>query len=334
MPIKEEISSALDLIRIAGGMTVGIELPLDNDWSADGECRRKLSNCPRGVPDLSRQEELVCQVDTSGFSAIWMRDVPVFDPLRFGDAGSVYDPFVNLGFLAAVTRNVALGTAAIVLPLRHPLLVAKAAASVDVLANGRLILGVATGDRPVEFPLMGVDFDNRGEIFRNSVNEIRSAWLPGRMALDGVFAGEDLQLLPKPWRGTIPMVIAGQGRQSPEWIARNMQGIFVYPGSIEAMAAQVASWRQLRETVSMDPGVFISAFHLDLDENVSLNAIPHRFGARIGRHRLVDELHRFYAAGVDHLVLHLRNSHRPLDEVLDELAREVLPQVLPSSAPL
>ncbi|PPU96851.1 LLM class flavin-dependent oxidoreductase [Xanthomonas hyacinthi] len=133
-------------------MTVGIALPLDNDWSADGEQRRQVSNRPRGVPDLSRQEELVRQMDTSGFSAIWMRDVPIFDPHRFGDAGSVYDPFVNFGFLAAVTRNAASGTAAIVLPLRHPLLVAKAAASVDVLANGRLILGVATGDRPVEFP--------------------------------------------------------------------------------------------------------------------------------------------------------------------------------------
>ncbi|MEC5343084.1 LLM class flavin-dependent oxidoreductase [Brenneria populi] len=154
MQIKTSIPSALDLIRVPGQLTLGIELPLDNDWSVGAEQRSEERYRPHGMPDLSRQEGLVRQVDASGFAAIWMRDVPVFDPHGFGDAGSVYDPFVNLGFLAGITRHVALGTAAVVLPLRHPLLVAKAAASADVLSKGRLILGVATGERPVEFPLL------------------------------------------------------------------------------------------------------------------------------------------------------------------------------------
>lgn len=124
--------------------------------------QRQAAGLPFGVPDLSRYLELVRQVDAAGFAALWMRDVPVFDPQHFGDAGSVYDPFVNLGFLAGVTQRVALGTAAVVLPLRHPLMVAKAAASADHLSGGRLILGVASGDRPVEYPLMGIDFETRG----------------------------------------------------------------------------------------------------------------------------------------------------------------------------
>ncbi len=136
-------ATALDLINRPGQLTLGIELPLDNDWSPEGEARRIADGRPHGVPDLSRYPELVRQIDASGFAAIWMRDVPVFDPRNFGDAGSIYDPFVNLGFLAGITKHVALVTAGIVLPFRHPMMVAKAAASVDCLSGGRLILGLA-----------------------------------------------------------------------------------------------------------------------------------------------------------------------------------------------
>lgn len=57
--------------------------------------------------------------DERGFVALWLRDVPVHDP-SFGDLGQVFDPFPYLGYLAAATTHVALGTAAIALPLRHP----------------------------------------------------------------------------------------------------------------------------------------------------------------------------------------------------------------------
>ncbi|MFP1906706.1 TIGR03571 family LLM class oxidoreductase [Lonsdalea quercina] len=325
MQINTSIPSAIDLIRVPGQLTLGIELPLDNDWSVAAEQHSDERYRPHGVPDLSRQEELVRQVDASGFAAIWMRDVPVFDPLGFGDAGSVYDPFVNLGFLAGITHHVALGTAAVVLPLRHPLLVAKAAASADVLSKGRLILGIATGDRPVEFPLLGVNFKNRGDIFRSTVGEIRRIWRADNLDLAGIPTTTDLQVLPKPWNQDIPMIIAGQGRQTAEWIALNMNGRFVYPKGAEALVSEISSWRALRSMAKLDQGVFISAFHLDLDENPDCEAIPHRFGARIGRHKLIEELRHFQSIGVDHLVLHLRRSRRPLDEVLDELARDVVP---------
>ena len=81
------------------------------------------------------------------FPPFWLRDVP-FNVPSFGDAGQVFDPFVYLGYLAAGTKDIALGVSSIILPLRHPAHVAKAAASADQLSDGRLILGVASGDRP------------------------------------------------------------------------------------------------------------------------------------------------------------------------------------------
>src|SRR4051812_36600068 len=111
--------TALDrLTGPRGRLTLGIDLPLDNDWAEQ-----------RGVPDLGRHAARARQADRLGFAALWVRDVPIFDPVRFGDAGTVFETFTHLGHLAAVTENAVLGTAAVVLPLRRPLLVAKAAAT-------------------------------------------------------------------------------------------------------------------------------------------------------------------------------------------------------------
>jgi luciferase-type oxidoreductase len=323
--ISDRADSALDLIRRPEGLTLGIELPLDNDWAPEREAKRLAEGRPFGIPDLARYPELVKQVDRSGFAAVWMRDVPVFDPNNFGDAGSVYDPFVNLGFLAGITRNVALGTAAVVLPLRHPMMVAKAAASVDQLSGGRLILGVASGDRPVEYPLLGLDFERRGESFREAIAYLRAAWQDGGLPLGDGRREPSLDLLPKPAQPRIPLVIAGEGRQSSDWISRQMDGRFVYPGGREQLAAQARAWHAVRSVLELDRGAFISAFHLDLADDPNEQPTPRRFGARTGRKAFIDHLHELDAAGVDHLALLLRPSRRPLDEVIDELAREALP---------
>jgi len=107
------------------------------------------------VSDMTRHLERARMADDLGFSALWLRDVP-FNVPSFGDAGQVFDPFVYLGALAASTREIALGVASVVLPLRHPAHTAKAAASVDVLSGGRLLLGVASGDRPEEYPALNM----------------------------------------------------------------------------------------------------------------------------------------------------------------------------------
>ena len=78
-------------------------------------------------------------------------------------------PFVYLGLLAGKTDRIALGVASIILPLRHPAHVAKAAATADILSGGRVILGVASGDRPQEYPALNIAFGERGERFRSSL---------------------------------------------------------------------------------------------------------------------------------------------------------------------
>lgn len=313
-------TSALDLIRVHGRMTLGIELPLDNDWSPAGEARRTAAGRPRGVPDLRTQADLVRRAEDLGFSAVWMRDVPVFDQVNMGDAGSVHDVFVLLGYLAGITRRIALGTAAVVLPVRHPMMTAKAAASVDALSGGRLILGVASGDRPVEYPLLGLDFEKRGEAFRQAVDYIRAAWQPGGLPVDGKRMPQ-LDLLPRPVQPTIPLVVAGQARQEEPWLAAHMDGRFVYPNGVERLRAQAESWAE----ATADRAAFISAFHLDLDNDASAPLTPIRFGARGGRRAVLAHFRALADAGVDHLAINVRQSQRAPAEVLDEIASDIMP---------
>ena len=109
---------------------------------------------------LAGQAELVQQIDRQDFAAVWVRDVPLYSP-SFGDAGQVFDPFTYLAFLAAQTKKIALATGSAIFSLRHPIDLAKAANTIDQLSGGRLVLGVASGDRPVEFPAYGLNHDER-----------------------------------------------------------------------------------------------------------------------------------------------------------------------------
>jgi hypothetical protein len=82
--------TALDKLA-DGGFSIGLELPLDNDWSPAGDAKRQHDGRRPGVPDLARHATLAQRADTLGFRALWVRDVPVYDP-TFGDAAQVFEP--------------------------------------------------------------------------------------------------------------------------------------------------------------------------------------------------------------------------------------------------
>ena len=159
------------------------------------------------------------------------RDVPLNDP-TFGDLGQLYDPFVWLATIAAHTTTIALATGAVILPLHHPIDVAKAGASLDHLSGGRFVLGVASGDRPVEYPAYGRDLALRGELFRDAF-DYAAALLTRRFPVHvsahyGRLEGGG-DLVPKPLSPRLPFLVTGQSRQPLEWIAERSDGWLTYP---------------------------------------------------------------------------------------------------------
>lgn len=293
------------------GLSIGLELPLDNDWSSSGRQANSQSGRVPGEPDLQRHAELAKLADRLGFRALWLRDVPLYDP-SFGDAAQVFEVFAYLGYLAGVTEQILLGTAAVVLPLREPLLTMKSAASVDQLSGGRLLLGVASGDRPVEYPLFGRDFDQRGAAFREQVGLLRD-WAEGQLP-------PGVRLLPKP-AAPLPLLVAGLAQQSPEWIGAQMDGWLAYPGTPDDHGRRAAQWR----AVAGPDKPYVSFIHLDLDDDPAAPLQRFRFGARTGCDGLIAELAAMRAAGVRHIGLQLRQNRRPLAETIEEIAAHVLP---------
>jgi probable F420-dependent oxidoreductase len=122
-----------------------------------------------------------------------------------------HEPFVLFGFLAAATTRVGLVTGIVILPQRQTALVAKQAATADVLSGGRLRLGVAVGWNPVEFEALGTDFHTRGRRIEEQIAVMRALWTNELVTFQG--AGHhipDAGLNPLPVQRPIPVWMGGE----------------------------------------------------------------------------------------------------------------------------
>ncbi|HEV7912201.1 MAG TPA: LLM class oxidoreductase [Albitalea sp.] len=278
------------------------------------------------TPTMRDQERLAQRAQALGFAGLWVRDVPLRDP-SFGDLGQVFDPWVYLGWIAARTQTIALGTASIVLPLRHPLHAAKAAASVDQLSGGRLVLGVASGDRPVEFPAFGVDIEQRALRFREHFEVIRRVLeheFPVLKSTAGVLTGQ-ADLVPKPV-GRLPMLVTGNSGQPLPWIAEHADGWISYPRGIDRQAEAVARWHgQVYGVAPRRFKPFVQSLYLDLADDPHQPPTPIHLGFRAGQHFLLRFLTALRHIGVNHVILNFKYSARPAAEVLEEIGTDVLP---------
>ena len=277
------------------------------------------------VPSMARHLERAQLAESLGFSALWLRDVP-FNVPSFGDAGQTFDPFVYLGFLAARTDRIALGVASLVLPLRHPAHVAKAAASVDVLSGGRLLLGVASGDRPDEYPAMAMSFEDRGERFRESFEYIE------RMAetaptFDNAHGspGAGMDMLPKPLNGKLPLLITGGSQQHPDWIASHGDGWITYPRPVASQAHILNDWRARTAAANGPAKPAMQSLYIDLVDNADAPPQPIHLGYRVGTRHLRAYLKSIEAIGINHVALNLRFNQANTEATLQRLAAEVLP---------
>lgn len=315
-----------------GALTLGLGFPL-----------RAGGDPAAGATDPLTQVELARAAETAGFAALYARDIPLRVP-SFGDTGQVYDPWIHLTYMAAHTSRIALGTAGIVLPVRHPLHVAKAAASLDRLSGGRFLLGVASGDRPEEFRAFGIEQGERGEHFREHLRVVRHAlttemrgirWPGGWM--------HSADVVPKPTASSVPLIMTGSCQQSVEYLAAHGDGWMTYPRDFDAQRRTAGLWREMVAAAGRIGGrgksddddnddnddpvfkPFAQSLQIDLSDDPEEAASPINFGFRIGRRRLVDHLEDLRGIGVAHVLLGVGASRRPARELIEELGDHVLP---------
>jgi probable F420-dependent oxidoreductase len=175
------------------------------------------------LPTERGMAEMAMELEGAGFESLWVSDHIVM-PRRiesrypFAADGKptwpfdtpYFDAIVALASIATVTKTAALGTAVLVLPVRHPVVLAKQLASVDALSGGRLVLGVGAGWLAEEFDALGAPFSSRGKRFVEWLQLLRACWT----GEPGPFEGEHYRL-PEPVfcepapRRRVPVLVGG-----------------------------------------------------------------------------------------------------------------------------
>jgi luciferase-type oxidoreductase len=280
--------------------------------------------------DFSKQEEqvrLVKYADTSGFAALWFQDVTLRDP-DFGDARTKYDSFVYMTYLMAHTQRIAFATASTVLTHRHPLRLAKEVNTLDQLSHGRFVMGISSGDRPIDFAGYGLDHETRGERFREAFAFYKGITTPPFQGVSsplGTVPPGEMILQPLSY---VPNLVVGNAQQTVDWIAEHGDGWMYYARPPYMQAHMIGEFRAKVEHYA--PGVFkpfAQPLFINLLEDPQAPVTYLRAGFSAGREFLLRYLEELRNAGVNHVVLSIREqeSTRPLAEVYQEIVEEVLP---------
>ncbi|MGO9605783.1 MAG: LLM class F420-dependent oxidoreductase [Candidatus Binataceae bacterium] len=176
-----------------------------------------------------------------GFESIWTVEHVVIpqdykSPYPYSPSGKIpgsedvpiQDPLLPLAYAAAITTKLKLGTGVMILPQRHPLYVAKEVATLDVLSNGRVILGIGSGWLQEEFDALGLDFHQRGKRTDEAIQSLRALWSEGASSFHGKhFNFGPVKCFPKPvQKGGVPIVVGGHSPAAAKRAGRYGDGFF------------------------------------------------------------------------------------------------------------
>ncbi len=175
---------------------------------------------PNGVPGTDGQLIITWahKADEGPFSSLGVVDRIIYDS---------YDPLTALAAAAAVTRRVLLATTIVIGPLHNTTMLAKMAASLDALSNGRLVLGLAVGARKEDYDAVGAEYRTRGKVLSEQLTTLRTLW-------------EDGHLSPKAARpGGPTLLVGGLSDQGYNRVARYADG-YVHGGGPPRAFARAA----------------------------------------------------------------------------------------------
>jgi probable F420-dependent oxidoreductase len=279
-----------------------------------------------GIGDSSRPEMITAiatNAERLGFATVWAPEhVVLLEKFasRYPYSGDgrlpvptttpLLDPFVALTYAAAHTSRIRLATGICILPERNPLVLAKVAASLDYLSNGRFALGIGIGWLEEEFKAIGVPWERRTKRTREYVEAMRNLWGDERSSYQGEFVSfENARSYPKPAQGRkLPILVGGQTEPALKRAAAYGDGWCGFNLTPEDTAQKIKHLRELRKAAGR------------ASENFEFSMSPTAASTPA-------DLERYRDAGVDELYLSPALQKPPSDiaelkKMLETFARD------------
>lgn len=203
-------------------------------------------------------------------------------------ADSFHEPFVLFGYIAAVAPELELVSGVIILPQRQTALVAKQAAQVDLLTNGRFRLGIGVGWNQVEYVALNEGFRTRGRRVEEQIAVLRALWTAPSVTFQGTYHQiEAAGITPLPVQRPIPVWIGGSSRIAIERAGRIADGWMPQRRPNDELAADIERFHAAATAAGRSPD------SVGIEGRLSLKDMPDA--------EWVDELARWRALGVSHL---------------------------------
>lgn len=219
----------------------------------------------RGLVDYGvRMEEL-------GFDSVW-----VWDHMLLGVEPNfpIIDSLTVLTGIAARTKRIKLGTGILVLPLRNAVALAKQLSSMDLLSDGRMVMGMASGWYKREFDAMGIPFEKRGKIMDENLDLMRKLWTEPSVSGDYErYKPSKAVMYPKPRQERIPLLIGGYVDRVLQRAATAGDGWLTYFYTPEGFTKSWTKIRNFAKEAGKDPDKLMNAAQLPIMIGASKEAV-------------------------------------------------------------
>jgi probable F420-dependent oxidoreductase len=277
---------------------------------------------PQTYPDPVRIQRFLRRAEELPFTAAWTIEQVI-------GTAPVLESVTTLAYAAAATKRLRLGVAVLLIAQRNPIVLAKSLSSIDVLSNGRLIMGVGMGASTAQYPAYGTP-EGRVTRFRENLDVIKRLWTEDRVTLQGRFSQLDnIPMQPKPVQKPHPPIWFGGHVEAALRRAVELGDGYIGAGSTP-MAVFLEDIKQL-------PPDFPKAKRLYVAFGDNLPRLREWFGAFYHKPELADqvavwgspenltgEIRRLKDAGVSHVLL---NPVFDEEEHMERLANDVIPKI-------
>jgi probable F420-dependent oxidoreductase len=294
-----------------------------------------------GVSIRGTDSDHVTAIETLGFDSVWTGEHMLFH-------GPVTDGLITLATFAGKTSRIQLGSAITLLPLRPPVVVAKAVSTLDVMSQGRFIFGVGVGGEfPKEFEACGVPMHERGRRANEAIEICRKLWTEDHVTYEGkIFQLRDVTMLPKPVQpGGPPIIVSGRSEAAirraarlgdgympylftPERYADSLKKIYTMANDVERDMSRFTAYNFVFTAVAETHGEAhrMAAEKLSKRYNQPFENLVERYCALGTPKECAERLQRFVDAGARHFILSPLCDNEVLGQHLEIYARDIVAQ--------